>query len=94
MIRTLGLLSAAALAMVLHAGAATAQPIELKLAYFVGDQHAMSQWLVKWANKLEQAIATVLANGLRTKDIAQSSQASVGTKQMGDAILAELRSAA
>jgi len=54
MIRTLGLLSAAALAMVLHAGAATAQPIELKLAYFVGDQHAMSQWLVKWANKLEQ----------------------------------------
>ncbi len=30
------------------------QPIELKLAYFVGDQHAMSQWLIKWANKLEQ----------------------------------------
>jgi TRAP-type C4-dicarboxylate transport system substrate-binding protein len=54
MIRTLGVLSAAALALALHAGAATAQPIELKLAYFVGDQHAMSQWLVKWANKLEQ----------------------------------------
>jgi TRAP-type C4-dicarboxylate transport system substrate-binding protein len=54
MIRTLGLLSAATLALALHAGAATAQPIELKLAYFVGDQHAMSQWLVKWANKLEQ----------------------------------------
>jgi TRAP-type transport system periplasmic protein len=52
MIRTL--LSAAALALALHAGAANAQPIELKLAYFVGDQHAMSQWLVKWANKLEQ----------------------------------------
>lgn len=54
MIRTLGVLSAAALALALHAGAATAQPIELKLAYFVGDQHAMSQWLVQWANKLEQ----------------------------------------
>jgi TRAP-type transport system periplasmic protein len=54
MIRTLGVLSAAALALALQAGAATAQPIELKLAYFVGDQHAMSQWLVKWANKLEQ----------------------------------------
>jgi TRAP-type C4-dicarboxylate transport system substrate-binding protein len=53
MIKTLGLLSAA-LALALHAGPATAQPIELKLAYFVGDQHAMSQWLIKWANKLEQ----------------------------------------
>jgi TRAP-type C4-dicarboxylate transport system substrate-binding protein len=31
-----------------------AQPIELKLAYFVGDQHAMSQWLIKWANNLEK----------------------------------------
>ena len=53
MIRTLGLLSAA-LALALHSGPTTAQPIELKLAYFVGDQHAMSQWLIKWANKLEQ----------------------------------------
>src|SRR5262249_2959373 len=34
--------------------AATAQAIELKLAYFVGDQHAMSQWLIKWANNLEK----------------------------------------
>jgi TRAP-type transport system periplasmic protein len=34
---------------------AQAQPIEMKLAYFVGDQHAMSQWLVKWAENLEKA---------------------------------------
>ena len=34
--------------------AASAQPIELKLAYFVGDQHAMSHWLIKWADKLEK----------------------------------------
>jgi TRAP-type transport system periplasmic protein len=54
MIRRLSLLSAAALALAIHTGVATAQPIELKLAYFVGDQHAMSQWLIKWANKLEQ----------------------------------------
>src|SRR5919201_4625091 len=33
---------------------AAAQAIELKLDYFVGDQHAMSQWLVKWANNLEK----------------------------------------
>jgi len=31
-----------------------AQSIELKLAYFVGDQHAMSKWLIKWANNLEK----------------------------------------
>jgi TRAP-type C4-dicarboxylate transport system substrate-binding protein len=30
-----------------------AQAIEMKLAYFVGDQHAMSRWLIKWANSLE-----------------------------------------
>jgi TRAP-type transport system periplasmic protein len=34
---------------------ASAQPkIELKLAYFVGDQHAMSQWLVRWSERLEK----------------------------------------
>ena len=33
---------------------ARAQAIELKLAYFVGDQHAMSQWLIKWSNILEK----------------------------------------
>jgi TRAP-type transport system periplasmic protein len=47
-------LIAAALGMLLNANVASAQPIELKLAYFVGDQHAMSQWLIKWANGLEK----------------------------------------
>jgi len=33
---------------------AWAQPKhDLKLAYFVGDQHAMSQWLIRWSEKLE-----------------------------------------
>ena len=44
----------AALAVMLAANLASAQTIELKLAYFVGDQHAMSQWLIKWANNLEK----------------------------------------
>jgi TRAP-type C4-dicarboxylate transport system substrate-binding protein len=44
----------AALAILLNANPASAQAIELKLAYFVGDQHAMSQWLIKWANNLEK----------------------------------------
>jgi TRAP-type C4-dicarboxylate transport system substrate-binding protein len=30
------------------------QKIEMKLAYFVGDQHAMSQWLVRWSEQLEK----------------------------------------
>jgi TRAP-type C4-dicarboxylate transport system substrate-binding protein len=35
--------------------ASAQQPIEMKMAYFVGDQHAMSQWLIKWADNLEKA---------------------------------------
>ena len=31
-----------------------AQTIDLKLAYFVGDQHAMSHWLIKWSENLEK----------------------------------------
>src|SRR5215469_18606811 len=46
--------SLVALATLLPANLASAGAIELKLAYFVGDQHAMSQWLVKWANDLER----------------------------------------
>jgi len=30
------------------------QKYEMKLAYFVGDQHAMSQWLIKWSEQLEK----------------------------------------
>lgn len=44
----------AAIALLLSGRLTGAQPIELKLAYFVGDQHAMSQWLIKWANNLEK----------------------------------------
>ena len=28
------------------------QKFEMKLAYFVGDQHAMSKWLIKWSDQL------------------------------------------
>jgi TRAP-type C4-dicarboxylate transport system substrate-binding protein len=44
----------AAIALLLSGRLMAAQPIELKLAYFVGDQHAMSQWLIKWGNNLEK----------------------------------------
>jgi TRAP-type C4-dicarboxylate transport system substrate-binding protein len=45
---------ALALAAVLCGGAWAQDKLELKLAYFVGDQHAMSKWLVKWSQTLEQ----------------------------------------
>jgi TRAP-type transport system periplasmic protein len=45
---------AGTLGLLLAAPAHAQQKIEMKLAYFVGDQHAMSQWLIKWADKLEK----------------------------------------
>ncbi|MFO1362729.1 MAG: TRAP transporter substrate-binding protein [Burkholderiales bacterium] len=46
----LALAAAAALATAAHAQ----QKIELKLAYYVGDQHAMSKWLINWSEQLEK----------------------------------------
>jgi TRAP-type C4-dicarboxylate transport system substrate-binding protein len=40
--------------LLLGVGLTSAHAIDLKLAYFVGDQHAMSQWLIKWADNLEK----------------------------------------
>jgi 3-isopropylmalate dehydrogenase len=44
----------------------------------------------KEADLLDQAIAAVLAAGLRTGDIMQAGMTKVGTSEMGNAILAEL----
>jgi TRAP-type C4-dicarboxylate transport system substrate-binding protein len=45
---------AAALLLAGTASAQAQQRFEMKLAYFVGDQHAMSQWLIKWSEGLEK----------------------------------------
>jgi len=45
---------AAAAALALATTAQAQQKTEMKLAYFVGDQHAMSQWLIKWSEGLEK----------------------------------------
>lgn len=50
-IRSLALACAAALAPL---PALAQEKIEMKLAYFVGDQHPMSQWLIKWSDTLEK----------------------------------------
>jgi TRAP-type C4-dicarboxylate transport system substrate-binding protein len=41
-------------ALALSGAAQAQQKIEMKLAYFVGDQHAMAAWLVKWSEQLEK----------------------------------------
>ena len=47
--------AAAGLALACAAPALHAQQkYEMKLAYFVGDQHAMSQWLIRWSEQLEK----------------------------------------
>ena len=45
-----GLATGLAVAM----SAVAQQKTEMKLAYFVGDQHAMSQWLIRWSEQLEK----------------------------------------
>ncbi|MGZ8259546.1 MAG: 3-isopropylmalate dehydrogenase, partial [Caldimonas sp.] len=42
------------------------------------------------AARIEQAVQGVLAAGLRTADIASDGCTTVGTRQMGDAVLAAL----
>ena len=49
--KVLALAAAAAFA----APAFAQQKHEMKLAYFVGDQHAMSQWLIRWSEGLEKS---------------------------------------
>jgi TRAP-type C4-dicarboxylate transport system substrate-binding protein len=53
-VRTILIGIAAAIALSAAGMAQAQQKFEMKLAYFVGDQHAMSQWLIKWSEQLEK----------------------------------------
>jgi len=48
----------------------------------------------KLADMVDQAIAAVLAKGLRTKDIAPEGAETVNTQQMGAAVLKEMQALA
>ena len=54
----------------------------LRYSFFLGDA----------ADRIEAAISKVLDQGLRTADIAQDGSRTVGTKEMGEAIVAALDS--
>ena len=53
-LKTLAVAGAAALAIGAAGAVQAQQKTEMKLAYFVGDQHAMSQWLIRWSEQLEK----------------------------------------
>jgi 3-isopropylmalate dehydrogenase len=52
----------------------------LRYSFFIGEI----------ADRIDGAIAKVLDDGLRTADIAQAGGRTVGTREMGDAIIAKL----
>jgi 3-isopropylmalate dehydrogenase len=71
------------------AGTGAANPIAMIGSFAMALRYSFG--LKELAERLEAAISKVLADGLRTKDIAQGGEATVSTIEMGDAIVAALR---
>ena len=71
------------------AGTGAANPIAMIGSFAMALRYSFG--LKDLAERLEAAISKVLADGLRTKDIAQGGEATVTTAEMGDAIVAALR---
>lgn len=61
---------------------ATILSVAMMLRYTLGEAKA--------ADQLERAVGKVLADGLRTADIANAGESTVSTSQMGDAVVAAL----
>jgi 3-isopropylmalate dehydrogenase len=75
------------------AGTSAANPIAMIASFGMALRYSLG--LGEWADKLDTAISNVLAQGLRTKDIASETQpANTNTPQMGDAILKALQEVA
>ena len=70
------------------AGRGVANPLATILS--VGMMLRYSLGAPELADRVERAVARVLDQGLRTADIAQAGEATVGTVAMGDAVVAAL----
>jgi len=70
------------------AGKGAANPIAMIASFAMALRYSFN--MSQQAERIEQAIATALAKGLRTADIKSDGTTLVGTRQMGDAILAEM----
>ncbi|HET6376332.1 MAG TPA: isocitrate/isopropylmalate family dehydrogenase, partial [Methylocella sp.] len=71
------------------AGKGIANPIAMIGSFGMALRYSFG--LGEAADRIEEAIAKVLAQGLRTADIATGAGKTVSTAQMGDAILAQLK---
>jgi 3-isopropylmalate dehydrogenase len=71
------------------AGKGLANPIAMIASFGMALRYSFD--LGTLADKVEQAIAAVLAKGLRTADIKSEGMTAVSTTQMGEAILSELQ---
>lgn len=74
------------------AGTGMANPIAMIASFGMALRHSFG--LGEWADKIDRAIAAVLAKGIRTRDIAGGGTANASTAQMGAAILRELQALA
>ncbi len=73
------------------AGADKANPLATVLSVAMMLRYSLDE--LRHAERLERAVAAVLAKGLRTPDIAGAGSTVVGTSAMGDAVVAALRAA-
>ncbi|HVG50661.1 MAG TPA: 3-isopropylmalate dehydrogenase [Xanthobacteraceae bacterium] len=74
------------------AGKGVANPIAMIASFGMALRYSFA--MGKEADLIDQAIAAALAKGLRTGDIASPGTTTVGTVQMGDAILKEMEALA
>jgi 3-isopropylmalate dehydrogenase len=70
------------------AGKGIANPLGAIMSFALCLRYSLG--LAQEADRLEQAIASAIARGARTLDIAQLGEKSISTKAMGDAVLTEL----
>jgi 3-isopropylmalate dehydrogenase len=70
------------------AGKGVANPIAMIASFAMALRYSFG--MIKEADMIGAAIAAALAKGLRTADIASPGMTTVGTAQMGDAIIAEM----
>jgi 3-isopropylmalate dehydrogenase len=70
------------------AGKGVANPIAMIASFGMALRYSFN--MQKEADLIDKAIAAALAKGLRTGDIASPGQKTIGTAEMGDAILAEM----
>jgi 3-isopropylmalate dehydrogenase len=73
------------------AGQGAANPIAMLASFAMALRYSLD--MGELADKLEAAIAAVLAKGLRTKDIASPGSTVISTAQMGEAVLGEFQTA-